>query len=162
MIDYFKTCETLEELKAAHLRYIKTLHPDNGGSHEEFVEMQAQFKGQFDILKRYHRDKTGASYEKETAETADEYLDILFYLLRLKDCSVSLLGAWLWVEGNTKPYRHELKNLGCRYAPKKKAWYWHSGEYKRHHRTEYSLDEIRGMYGGKDFRQENPKQIVAL
>ena len=33
-------------------------------------------------------------------------------------------GCCIWVKGDTKPHREELKSFGLKWAPKKQAWYW--------------------------------------
>lgn len=38
------------------------------------------------------------------------------------------------------------RELGFKWAGKKKAWYWHDGEYKKLHKKNFSLDEIRNMH----------------
>ncbi len=33
-------------------------------------------------------------------------------------------GCYVWIMGETKPHRDALKAMGCRWSPKKSAWYW--------------------------------------
>ena len=33
-------------------------------------------------------------------------------------------GCYVWVSGETKPVAGQLKALGCRWSPKRSAWYW--------------------------------------
>ena len=33
-------------------------------------------------------------------------------------------GCCIWVSGDTKPHRDELKSFGFRWSPKRTAWYW--------------------------------------
>lgn len=47
-----------------------------------------------------------------------------------------------------------LKSIGFRYAPKKKCWCWHYGEYRRHYKKEVSLDDIRAKYGSEKVRNK--------
>ena len=37
--------------------------------------------------------------------------------------TVTLTGTWVWVEGNTKPYKEKLMAEGCKFSGKKKRWY---------------------------------------
>lgn len=37
--------------------------------------------------------------------------------------TVTLTGTWVWVEGDTKPHKEELKAEGLRWARKKGKWY---------------------------------------
>ena len=33
-------------------------------------------------------------------------------------------GCYVWISGETKPVAGQLKALGCRWSPKRSAWYW--------------------------------------
>lgn len=33
-------------------------------------------------------------------------------------------GCYVWIMGETKPHKDTLKAMGCRWSPKKSAWYW--------------------------------------
>ena len=39
------------------------------------------------------------------------------------DLEVKLAGSWVWISGNTKPLRKELKAQGLMWSPKKEKWY---------------------------------------
>ena len=52
-------------------------------------------------------------------------MDTIVQLKQLEGLNIDLLGSWLWIGGNTKANKEALKALGCRWASKKKLWYWH-------------------------------------
>ena len=65
----------------------------------------------------------------------------------LPGIKAEICGTWVWVTGSTKPVKDSLKAMGFHWAPRKRAWYWHAGKYRRRHRTEFSMNEIRFMHG---------------
>ena len=54
-------------------------------------------------------------------------------------------GVYLWIEGDTFPYRKELKELGLKWAPKKKKWFYDNDLNVRGGTT--SEEEQREKYG---------------
>jgi hypothetical protein len=61
---------------------------------------------------------------------------------------VELIGTWVWVSGDTKPVKEELKKLGFSWHAKKICWYLAlSGEYKPNRRANSSKLDIKRKYG---------------
>lgn len=48
---------------------------------------------------------------------------------------------------NTKQFKDDLKDMGMRWASKKRRWYKAPKDWKRKHHREFTMDEIRGRYG---------------
>lgn len=67
----------------------------------------------------------------------------------------------MWVHGGYE-YRELLKSVGFKFAPKKKYWCWHYGKYKRHHKGEVSLDEIRMKYGSQTVNSKSKQYALNL
>jgi len=154
---YFTECRTAEELKKSYKEWAKKLHPDNNGDPEEFKEMQAEFSKKWDQLKDIHMNSEGETYTKETSESAEEFMDIIETLLRLNGVQTEICGKWIWCSGNTKPHKDTLKMLGFHWAKNKNAWYYHTEPYRRRHDREYSLDEIRELYGSQQYSGQKQK-----
>lgn len=164
MTKYFENCKTAEELKKEYKKVAKMLHPDmNPGkdTEEEFKAMQNEFEKAFELLKNVHINKDGEQYEKETTETANEFMDQINKLLHFPGVEVELCGSWLWVTGDTKAVKDELKAMGFKWSRNKVAWYFHREPYRKHSKRNISLDEIREMYGSKSFTR-NVKDPDAL
>ncbi|MGG1571631.1 molecular chaperone DnaJ [Fictibacillus sp. NRS-1165] len=148
---YFKNIETLEELKKAYRKLCKVHHPDAGGKHEDFVAMRAEYER---ILEGF---KSGRKASGASAQEMDQFADIIDGLMKF-DLTIEIVGTWVWVTGDTKPVKEELKSLGFKWANKKKAWYWHEGEYKRKGKKEYTMDDIRNMHGSAVVRYDKPER----
>jgi hypothetical protein len=64
-----------------------------------------------------------------------------------------LVGLWLWVKGDTKPYKEQLKELGFRWSPTHTAWYWRDDSLKSR-RSGKSLNEIASTYGAEKITEK--------
>lgn len=138
--------KTLEELKKAYHRLCLKLHPDVGGSDEEMKILNAEYEQLFERVKNIHVNKDGETYEKETQETPQEFQSLIAELLKLDGIEIEIIGCFVWVSGNTKPHKEQLKALGFRWHSKKKCWYKSPDNYHRWGGGEYSMDDIRMMY----------------
>ena len=84
---------------------------------------------------------------------------IISQILHFENITIELVGSWIWLSGDTKEIKDKLKELGFKWASKKKMWYY--GEMKGKSHGEKSLDEIKDKYGSKTFKKkENEKLAV--
>ena len=66
------------------------------------------------------------------------------------DMSLEVCGSWLWIDGETYKHKDVLRQAGCKWAVKKRMWYWKPANYSRpwfKSSREYSLDDIRNEHG---------------
>ena len=122
--------------------------------------MQAAFEAAWERLKNIHVSKAGERYERETTETAGEYMELIDQLLRMKGVNTEICGSWVWCSGDTRPHRPQLKELGFRWSQNKAAWYYHREPYRKRSDRDISLDEIREMYGSRRFSREEEEQLA--
>lgn len=158
MSKYFSNCTTLEEVKQTFHKLAKALHPDNGGNEAAFKEMYSEFQEAFNRLKNTHKNHEGETYTKETNETPEQFADLIRTLTHFNGCIVELIGSWIWVSGNTKAYKDQLKELNFKWSKNKAAWYYHEGEYHRSGKKVYDLETIRSMYGTTKY--ENNQKVL--
>lgn len=144
---YFIGIKTLEELKKEYKRLVIVYHPDRGGDEEEMKVINAEYDIVFNRVKHVHKNMKGEFYEKETKETPSEFKDLINKLMRLKNIEIEIIGSFVWVGGDTKPVKEQLKELKFRWHSTKKLWYLPPEGYKKYHNKTYSMDEIRSMYG---------------
>ena len=147
---YFNpTPETLEELKAMYRRLAFKHHPDKGGDPNIMKTVNNEYDELFPKLKDVHKTKDGETYTaKQTSpEAAEHFKELIIELMKMDGISIEVIGCFVWVTGNTKPYKEKLKELSFRWHSKKNAWYLSPEDYRKRSRKEYDLEEIRSMYG---------------
>ena len=152
---YFNNINDLQELKKAFIKWCKKLHPDNGGNAEAFKEMQSEYSKLYEHLKIFGFNKNNAAEENKNSEADfnnSAFSDIIASLAGLDGLIIELVGSWLWVSGETFPHKDVLKSLKFRWSSKKKAWYFHFEPYHKRSKKQYSLDDIRGMFGSQTFK----------
>lgn len=151
MWKWFRDCKTAEQGKARYRELVRKYHPDNGGTGEELKEISVEFKSWFARHKDIHTNSEGKTYtsEKETTETAEDFMEIINSLSTLPGIDVEICGTWLWISGNTYPVKEQLASFGCRWSRSKKKWYWTTEEFAKARYKTPSMAHIRMMYGSQ-------------
>jgi len=147
---YFKpTPETLEELKSLYRKLAMKHHPDRGGSDDSMKAINAEYDKLFPLLKDVHKTKDGEKYtaRSKSPETAEQFKDLIAELMKMDEITIEIIGCFVWVTGETKPYKDTLKELRFKWHTKKLAWFLAPEDYRKRSRKDYALDEIRTMYG---------------
>lgn len=144
---YLNNIRTLEELKKEYRKWAMKLHPDHGGSNAEMKVLNSEYAALFDKVKNIHTNKDGETYHKESSEAPEDFVRIVDELMKLYGIRIEIVGSFLWVSGETKPHKAVLKKLGMKWHSKKECWFLAPEGYRRHGGREYSMDEIRSMYG---------------
>ena len=141
---YFDHLRTLSEVKAEYKRLVKINHPDVGGDTATMQAINAQYA---EAVKRIARDGEGRDRENAAKEIPLEFVAALSKIIALDGIEIDLVGAWLWVTGETYKHRAALKAAGYKWACKKLAWYWHPEWAAVERGSRKSLDEIKDKYG---------------
>lgn len=159
---YF-TAQDVNELKSQYRKLAFELHPDMGGDAKAFSEMKLEYEELFKTLKdRAFEEDPEHNAEWTSDDLDDGYAEIIEVLLHLKGITIELCGAWLWLSGDTKPVKDQLKAAGCRWAAKKGMWYWRPSDYScRHNRRTYSMSYIRTKYGSQRIVAGKTNEIEA-
>lgn len=153
---WFSNPRTLEELKKQYKKLVFANHPDKGGNVANMQEINSEYDILFSKLKNTHTTAEGKTYESktETAETPEEFKNIIDVLIHLDGLNIEICGSWLWLTGNTMPHRETLKGLKFRWSKSKKAWYYHTADYKKTSNKTFTLDQIRDFYGSESIMTE--------
>lgn len=162
MKQYFTGCRTQEELKKRYRELCKALHPDNGGDAEAFKAMQAEFieAGKTEAWHTF-TNSNGEQYHRDATETAEEFASIINALAALEGVQLEICGSWLWISGNTYPYRETIKNTGAKFSRNKTAWYFHKEPFRKRSKKTLSMDDIRAMFGAESINQTQDNKLTA-
>ena len=149
IIKEFSEVAGINEAKKVYKTLAKKLHPDVGGSEEEFKLLNAIYNDFIENKIYFSNDfKIDLDLEK-----------IISQILHFENITIELVGSWIWLSGDTKEIKDKLKELGFKWASKKKMWYY--GEMKGKSHGEKSIDEIKDKYGSKVYKKkENEKLVV--
>lgn len=136
-----------DDLKNAYRKLALKYHPDRNPLG---VELMKAVNAAFDLLME-HFDKISqysSGFENHAYNYGEELEKVLTELNGLEGVNFEVIGNWVWIDGETKKHKGTLHTLGCKWAPKKKKWFYRPEEHKsRWNRAERSIDEIREMYG---------------
>lgn len=149
MKKYFKDIKTIEELKKEYKRLARELHPDLGGSTEEFQKMFAEYEA---CLKEGFINST----DKEISE---EMWKIINRFMFSEDIVIEVVGEWLWISGETFAYKDQLKELNAKWSKKHKKWYYTDSETRKRGSKE-KFEDIAKKYGYK--KLEGKKTNILL
>lgn len=153
---------TENEIKKAKKNLALKFHPDrnkNGSELMKAVNAAADF-----LLLHVDKLKGFKSTDSESFyDYGEEMSEVLSVLSELHGITFEVIGNWIWISGETKEHKEQLKEIKCKWAPKKKQWFYRPEEHKStFNRKEHSIDEIREMYGTTGKRKGSfSKQITA-
>ncbi|WP_323593099.1 hypothetical protein [Aliarcobacter butzleri] len=145
----FKGVEGINEAKKIYKNLAKKLHPDIGGSEEEFKILNAVYTDLIEHKIYFSNDiKIDIELEK-----------IISLILHFENITIELVGSWVWVSGDTREIKEKLKEIGFKWASKKRMWYF--GEMKGRNPKEKSMEEIKSKYGSETLKSNEKKQIAS-
>lgn len=166
---YFKNVETLEELRRQYKTLLKKHHPDNiEGSTEATQAINAEYERIFNELKDKHdrnathnKEDSTATYEdmKYNFEEDEKLREVLQCIISFTGINIEIIGCWIWIDGETYPYKNSLKSLGFRWAREKKKWYYHTESFRKRSHKKLSIDDIRSYYGSTEVETEKRRRL---
>lgn len=157
--EYFKADHTtaIEDAKKQYYKLCMQYHPDRPNGDEEAMKA---INAEWDYLCKHnyniHEAQNGSVYTDWQQETPDDvteqFAEIISKLVNMAGLDIEICGNWLWVGGNTREHKDELKVMGMRWASKKHRWYKAPKEWKRRNHHELSMDEIRNKFGSTEVK----------
>ena len=155
---WFKYCQSLEEAKTLYRKLARENHPDLGGDTRTMQAINAEYaRFQAEGARSSERTRQQAAHAEGKKTAADYHnLDDVIEALRVKieaalnlGLDVEVCGLWVWVSGDTRPHKEELKAAGFKWAPDKAMWFYPG--VPSFNRQKRSMDEIRNMHGSQVF-----------
>lgn len=135
-MSYFYSCKTVEEIKKVFRKLSRDLHPDQGGDHDKFIELQSEYEQKLEAVLFDAYDLS----DKKDKPNFDSLYSVLLAACRL-NCRVEIIGFWIFAFDSYED-RDELKNAGFWFSGKRKAWIYSGGQ-KRRGRGHYSTEQLR-------------------
>ena len=140
---YFSKNLTQDEAKKLFRKLAIELHPDKkGGNSVEFIKMQAQYesflKGSFNYTSKEAKD---------ACNSLNEFVQANEFVKSFSDVLVELTGTWVWLSGNTQPYKETIKEHGFKWSRNKSKWYKAPYELKGKKRKGTNFEKIKSTYG---------------
>lgn len=135
---YFKSVNSMEELKKEYRKLCKELHPDfTGDDGTAFKEMRKEYE---ELLKN-------GLHAAASKEHSEELQKIINELVKFYNIDIDVVGSWIWVSGETYKIKEQLKSLGFKFSGKRKMWYYAAGLEKKKRGSNMSFQDIINAYG---------------
>lgn len=157
---YFENCKTAEDVKKTFHKWAAALHPDNGGSEEDFKAMMTEYTQIFNRLKNIHETASGEEYTKETTETPEQFAEIVNKIIHFDGVKIEIIGSWIWLSGNTYAYKDQIKEAGFFYSKNKKSWYYNGDTERKHHRGHYTMNQLKEKFDVTEIKTEKQAAIA--
>ena len=160
---YFEGLGTVGEVKSEYRRLAKLHHPDIGGVTAVMQAINAAYHAKLENLNG--QTTTGSDGKEHTYHynqaVEQEVMDKVAELLALRlDVEIEIIGTWVWVSGDTRPVKAQLKEAGLRWHSKRVMWYWRRFTYRRKY-SGMDFDEMRRAYGSTKFERATDAAMVA-
>lgn len=150
-MNYFSNCINPDEIRAIYRQLAKQHHPDLGGDTKTMQEINAAYERALKQMDGQQFDRTDSQggikwtyqYSEEMEREIINAIDAILSLVGdAPDITVTIVGLWLWVVGNTYPIRQQLRDLGCYWNAKRNAWNWKPQGSRSRYNQKKTLDEI--------------------
>lgn len=138
---------TESDIKKAYKQAALKYHPDRNPLG---LELMKAVNAAYDFLMQNlsNINKYQSADKQAHYNYTEELEEILSTLSGLMGVVYEVIGNWVWISGDTKDHKETLKDAGCKWAFKKKQWFYRPEEHKSiRNRKEHTIDEIREMYG---------------
>lgn len=156
-MQHFNGCTTIEQVKILYKKLAMENHPDRGGDTATMQAINTEYAFACAKIAK------GAGLNDEEAnieiKLSEEYRQVIEKIIHLPGIVIEIVGNWIWVTGNSKPVKDELKAAGLFYASKKIAWYYRN-EFFKTRGNNAPLEQIRKRYGSETINTRPDKKSI--
>ena len=158
MFNFFENCNDVESARKRYYKLAQVYHIDTGAGDDDTMKIiNDQFAAYCGKAAAADTNipelPAGVIALPEHCETptavvgAADFMTVIAALVPIPDITVEVVGSWVWVSGDTKAHKDEIKAAGLRFSGQRKEWYWHTVDEtkprRRFHASKLSNDEIR-------------------
>lgn len=159
MNNYFDGIKTIEDAKKLYRKLALKLHPDQGGSEDEFKVFQNDFES---FLKTFMQSAVNDWLKKNNKDFFDinafSFAKIIKEIFEL-NLRIEVIGFWVYAFESFE-YKDILKEKGFWFSKKHKAWVY-SGTKKKSYASKYKLNDIKNKYGSSLLKEKEQLKQVA-
>jgi curved DNA-binding protein CbpA len=150
---------SMEDIAKAYKRLAIKYHPDRnvaGGELMKIINSAYEFLKSLDLDSVTHTDEKNAyNYSEDLEVVIDE-------VLKMNGVIIEVCGNWVWLSGETKTYKEQIKDLGFFWASKKTQWYYRPSDHKsQRHKKSWKMEEIRSKYGSSIIKSKYSNLLTA-
>jgi curved DNA-binding protein CbpA len=139
-------------IKQAYRKACTKFHPYRNPAGIEIMKLLNQA---FETLKK----EPDFAAENKTEGYDESLNDAINAVMQMDGVIIEICGLWVWLSGDTRPHKTEIKEAGYFWASKKMMWYFRPADFKSKGRGKDSIDDIRAKYGSKEVKTTNRTKI---
>lgn len=98
-----------EELAKAYKKMAIKYHPDRNPTG---VEMMKVINSAYEFLKGLNLEEIKHTDEKNAYDYSEDLEKVISEILKMQGVEIEVCGNWIWLSGNTKEYKDQIKLLG--------------------------------------------------
>jgi hypothetical protein len=134
-----------KEIKTAYRKACIKYHPDRNPAG---LEMMKAVNVAYKLLTEINYNGAKCPIDEEVnSDFGDMLNEAINAVIGLSGLNIEVCGAWVWLTGNTKQYKAEIKAAGYWWAKKKCSWYFRPADYKSRNKGDWDMEKIRDKYG---------------
>lgn len=133
-----------EEITKAYKRLAVKYHPDRNPTGAEMMKV---INAAYEFLKGLSFDEIKHTDEENAYNYSEDLEAVISEVLKMQGVIIEICGNWIWLSGETRAYKDQIKALGFFWAGKKAKWYYRPAEHKSRRHKAWDMDEIRNKYG---------------
>lgn len=169
---YFENCNTPDVIKMCYRELAMQYHPDRlglGASEEQrdaATKCMQEINRQYSIAMALALRQQSPEMTKEQADSAESVAEVVRQaieaIIHLPNLQIEIRGSWVWVFGETKAVKDQLKKAGFKWLPRKEGQPWAFMAVPSRSRGDWSHEEIVERYGSQlvNSRAGRPERLV--
>lgn len=128
--------EAKKALRKEYKQKAAQLHPDHGGSADQMAKLNEEYQTKEALL-----------------DLDDDLREAIEKIITLPGINIEVCGSWVWVSGDTRNVKEQLKEARFRWARKKAMWYYRNEDNATYHRGKgATMAHIREKYGSEEVK----------
>ena len=169
---FFTGCRTKANIRKRYIELLKKYHPDNGGDLETCKKINLEYEkvinGAYDpdynesTTSDDTRERHTATRQKAAKDHDKKLREVINKIVFYPGINIEIVGLWIWLDGNTYPYKDQIKASGFSWSKARKKWYCCpygmediGARYKKK-----AFSELRSIYGSEKVENDERKALT--